>query len=304
MGVLESARQQSSGLRPVHWPADHNESEKVPERFIIASDDDQLRHVVNASLRQLGCAGVFVRSGVDVLNCAYRRRPRLVLLDQCLRDLTGLEVARALSADKQTRFLLIGSGLTTSVTVAAMKLGALTVLEKPVAVSEMVALLRSFLDVSGTTEVSNHLLATHGAPRSVAERWALKVMEGCEADTDLRTLGAWAAVAGLSYSSLCELCRLLDIQPLAARDLTRVLRAVIKSRISGCRIGDLLDVCDRRTLDSLMKRAAVNPRRYGREIELEHFLASQGFVPAGNAGLGTLRALLSKTSWSVLTFVI
>ena len=294
MGGLEPTRRASSGLRSFHWPADDSESERVPGRFILASDDDQLRHVVNAAIRQLGCAGTFVRSGVDVMNCAYRGRPRLVLLDQCLRDLTGLDVARALSGNKQTRFVLIGSSFTTSVTVAAMKLGAFTVLEKPVAVSEMVALLRPIVDGSDTPgKVANNTPDVHGAPRSVAERWALKVLQGCEADTDLKTLGAWAAVVGLSYSSLCELCRLLDIQPLAARDLTRVLRAVIQSRVSGGRIGDLLDVCDRRTLDALMKRAAVSPRQRGRDISVDQFLASQQFVPAGNAGLAMLRALLS-----------
>ena len=126
MGGLEFTRRTSSGLRSVHWPADGNESERVLGHLIVASDDDQLRHVVNTALRQLGCTGTFVRSGVDVMNCAYRRRPRLVLLDQYLRDLTGLEVARALSANQQTRFVLIGSSFTTSVTVAAMKLGAYT----------------------------------------------------------------------------------------------------------------------------------------------------------------------------------
>jgi len=293
MGGLESVRRPSIGLRSAHWPFDDNESARVPERFIIASDDDQLRHVVNAALRQLGCTGTFVRSGTDVMNCAYRRRPRLVVLDQYLRDLTGLDVARALSAHKETRFLLIGSGLTTSVTVAAMKLGAFTVLEKPIAVSEMVALLGPIVDGSDTTGELTNSQPAPSAPRSVAERWALKVLQGCEADTDLKTLGAWAAVAGLSYTSLCELCRLLDIQPLAARDLTRVLRAVVQSRISGGRIGDLLDVCDRRTLDSLLKRAAVKPRQYGREISVDQFLASQQFVPTDNAGLAMLRALLS-----------
>jgi len=299
MGVLESTRRPSSGLSSVKWPTDHNEPARLPDYFVIASDDEQFRHVVDAALRQLGCTGTFVRSGVDVMNCAYRRRPRLVLLDQCLRDLTitGLDVARALSADKQQRFLLIGRDLTTSVTVEAMKLGAFTVLEKPVAVSEMVALLRPIVDESDTTEtVTSNSPATHGARRCVAERWALKVLQGCEADTDLKTLGAWAEIAGLSYSSLCEICRLLDIQPLAARDLTRVLRAVVQSRVSGCRIGDLLDICDRRTLDSLMKRAAISPHRYGREISVDQFLASQQFVPAGNSGIATLRVFIRGKS--------
>ena len=294
MGGLELTRRPSRGLRSFHGPTDDNEAERVPGRFILASDDDQLRHVVAAAVRQLGCAGTFVRSGADVMNCASRRRPRLVLLDLGLRDLTALDVARALSGNTATRFVLIGSGFTTSATVAAMKLGAFSVLEKPVAEGEIVALLRPIVDGSDTaTEGGGTPTDHHGAPGSVAERWALKVLKGSEADTDLKTLGAWAGVAGLSYSSLCELCRLLDIQPLAARDLTRVLRAVIQSRVSGSRIVDLLDVCDRRTVDSLMKRAAINPRQRGRDLPVEQFLTAQQFVPAGNAGLAMLRALLS-----------
>ena len=120
-----------------------------------------------------------MRSGVDVMNCASRRRPRLVLLDLCLRDLAALDVARALSGHNATRFVLIGSGFTTSATVAAMKLGAFSVLEKPVAVGEMVALLRPIVDRSDTAaEVAGTPADHHGAPRSVAERWAMALAAG------------------------------------------------------------------------------------------------------------------------------
>jgi FixJ family two-component response regulator len=293
MGTPALARRPANRLRSVAWPVHVDNSQRASDHFLIASDDDQLREIVNAALRQLGCTGTFVRSGVEVVNSTYVRRLSLVLLDQCLRDLAGLDVARALSADKHQRFVLIGKGLTTSVTVAAMKLGAFTVLEKPVALTELVALLRSVVDESPTaTSLTNDSQATRRAPRSVAERWALKVLKGCEADGDPRTLGAWASVAGLSYSSLCETCRLVGVQPLAARDLTRVLRALVQSQIHGCRIGDLLDICDSRTLNVLMTRAAVDPRRRGREISVDQFLTSQRFVPASNAGLAMLRALL------------
>ena len=120
----------------------------------------------------------------------------------------------------------------------------------------------------------------------------MKVLRGCKADRDLKTLGAWATEAGTSYSSLCEICRLLDIQPLAARDLMRVLRAAVQSRKLCCRLGDLLDISDRRTLSSLMARAGVDPRRYGHEISIDQFLAAQQFVSPRNAGLAMLRAML------------
>ena len=66
----------------------------------------------------------------------------------------------------------------------------------------------------------------------------------------------------------------------------------MQSRTHGGRIGELLDICDRRTLNALMARAAVDPRREGRDISVDQFLAAQRFVPAGHAGLARLRALL------------
>jgi FixJ family two-component response regulator len=268
-------------------------SASEPWHFVIASDDDKLCASARLALRRLGFAGTFLRSDLDLVNCCQACRPRLVLLDYSLCALKGLEVARGLHAQTGYTFVLIGRGLPTAVTVAAMKLGALTVLEKPVAVRVIVSVFRS---AAGEPQPEIQVAPTQSdsvrAPRSVAERWALKVLRGCEADGDVRTLALWASVAGLSYSSLCETCRLVGVQPVAARDLTRVLRAVMQSRLHGCRIGELLDICDRRTLNALMARAAVDPRREGRDISVDQFLTAQRFVPAGNAGLARLRALL------------
>ena len=261
---------------------------------VIGSSDDRLCESLAAALEQVGGTAVFLRSGLGVMNSAHARDGTLVLLDHSLPDIGGLEVARALNAAKRCRFVLIGQALTTSATVEAMKLGALTVLEKPVAVAEMIALLRSARDESRTSAERAGTPWRARAPRSVAERWAQKVVKGCEADGDLRTLAAWASVAGLSYSSLCETCRLVGVQPLAARDLTRVLRAVVQSQAHGCRIAELLDVCDRRTLNALMARAAIDPWRRGHEISIGQFLTAQRFVPSGNAGLVMLRSLLPQ----------
>ena len=267
-------------------------SASTPWHFVIASDDDRLCASARVALRRLGSAGTFLRSGLDLVDCCQACRPRLVLLDYGLCALKGLEVARGLRAETGYGFVLIGQALPTAVTVAAMKLGALTVLEKPVAVRVIVSLLRSAAEPRSEVQVGPTRSDSVRAPRSVADRWALKVLRGCEADGDVRTLALWASVAGLSYSSLCETCRLVGIQPVAARDLTRVLRAALQSRLHGCRIGELLDICDRRTLNALMARAAVDPRREGRDISVDQFLAAQRFVPAGNAGLASLRALL------------
>jgi FixJ family two-component response regulator len=261
--------------------------------ILIATDDDRLCESVELALRHLAYTATRVRSGLEVVNRVDARRSCLIVLDQDLPDATGLDVARALGTNGP-RFVLAGHGLTTSVTVAAMKLGAITVLEKPVAVTEVVTLLRSVVEGAAAGPHTPARIGNARAPRSVAERWAQKVLQGCEADGDPRTLAEWATVAGLSYSSLCETCRLIGIQPLAARDLTRVLRAVVQSRAHDCRVGELLDICDRRTLNALMARAAVDPWRPGRDISVEQFLVSQRFVPLSNAGLVMLRALLPR----------
>ena len=263
------------------------------DQILIASDDAPFHEAVRAALRETGHTARFLQTGAEMLDAMAASTPYLSLLDQDLRDWPGLGVAQATGVERERRFVLVGRALTTSETVAAMKAGAFTVFEKPVSVPELVAVLQAILPAR-PVERRARPRAGREPPRSVAERWAMKVLRGCEADGDLRTLGAWAAAAGLSYSSLCEICRLAGIQPLAARDLTRVLRALVQSEAQGCRIGELLDICDSRTLNALMSRAAVDPRRRGGEVSVEAFLTSQHFVSTANAGLAMLRQLLPR----------
>jgi DNA-binding NarL/FixJ family response regulator len=263
--------------------------------LLIATTDDQLQASVRDAATLFHQTVACARSGCDAIRTAQSPSLRLLLLDQCLADVAGLEVARAVSRDiPGLPFVLIGSDLTTTITVEAMKLGAVTVLEKPLAVHEIVATLRSALvDGSGRAGFVAHTRANApAAPRSISERWALHVYKACEAEGDLKTLGAWASFVGLSNSSLCESCRLVGIQPLVARDLARVLRAVVQSREGGCRIEELLDISDRRTLKTLMVRAGLSAASDRCRISVEQFLAAQRFVPATNAAFVVLRKLL------------
>lgn len=130
-----------------------------------------------------------------------------------------------------------------------------------------------------------------GRPRSAAERWARHVLKACESEGDLKTLADWARCVGVSYSSVRESCRLLDIQPRDARDLVRVLRAIIKSRFDHCPPKVLLDVSDSRTLKTLTSRAGMGAGlRAG--VTVEQFLKSQRFIARENEGLRVLQKLL------------
>jgi hypothetical protein len=131
-------------------------------------------------------------------------------------------------------------------------------------------------------------------PASAAERWAMYVFRACAATGDLKTLEAWAECVGVSYTSLRESCSLLDIRPHDARDLTRMLRAVMRSTLDDCPPSALLDISDRRTLKSLLERSGVAARTRPSEISVDQFLSAQRFVPTANAGLRALRKMLAS----------
>ena len=279
-------------LRMLPPPAEHrtrNHSRNQP--FLLATIDDVLLHIVEEAVAVLGSEVASVRTGGDVLARAHLVSLRLAMLDHDLADVAALDVARALHHEAPALpFLLIGQHLNIAITVQAMKLGAITVLEKPVTVTEILAAVRSAGSAPQSTP--RRAEAPRHAARSTAERWAMHVLKACEADGDLKTLGAWAAFAGLSPSSLCEICRLVGIQPLLARDLTRILSAVLRSCRNGSRIDQLLDISDRRTLRRLMRRAGLSADPDRRAISVEQFLAAQQFVPSNNPGFASLRALL------------
>src|SRR5689334_22367089 len=64
-------------------------------------------------------------------------------------------------------------------------------------------------------------------PTSMAERWANYVLGACKSERDPRTLAIWARQIGVSCTTLCESCRLINVQPRQARDFTRVLRLML-----------------------------------------------------------------------------
>ena len=133
-------------------------------------------------------------------------------------------------------------------------------------------------------------------PASIAERWATYVFRACAAPGDLKTLEAWAECVGVSYSSLRESCSLLGIRPHDARDLARMLRAVMRSTLDDCPPSALLDVSDSRTLRALLERSGVTSSGCSGELSIEQFLDGQRFVPAGNAGLRSLRQMLAAAA--------
>ncbi len=275
---------------------------------LLIDDDPGTRETVRLALRPMGFRVETAASAAEGLAIARLGPFDVMLVDLRLPDMFGIELVRALRKDVgDLRFVLLSGFLTTAVTVEAMKLGALDVIEKPVCMDDLVALVCSIVTdnrpiavrgrsgrVEGTGQATM-ISSCRVRPGCAAERWAMHVLKGCESLGDLKTLRQWALSVGVSYTSLRESCRLVGIRPHDARDFTRVLRAVMHSRGQRCAPEVLLDVSDSRTLTTLLERAGLDVRHRSGSMSVEQFLSGQRFVEAKNAGLGFLNRLLAGT---------
>jgi FixJ family two-component response regulator len=279
-----------------------NRATQHSHAVLVIDDDRGTCKVIETALNSIGCSVCATGFGADAVRLASGHTFDLMLLDLRLPDMLGTEVVRALrDAAVELPFVLISGYLTVEATVGAMKLGAIDVIEKPIAVDSLLTLVSSVMNVdtarlpAGAPRSPADNAATFaklGRPRSAAERWAMLVCKACESDGDPKTLEDWADCAGVSYSSLRESCRLLDIRPHAARDLVRVLRAVIRSHHHRCPPSVLLDVSDIRTLDNLLTRAGIRSEAQLGPVAVERLLDAQRLVDQENEGVRILRRLL------------
>lgn len=272
----------------------------VVPSILVVDDDAGTSDTLRVALKTRGYAVTTVTSAAEGIEAVYAAVPDLILLDLRLPDSPGTAVIDTVQQHAlQVPFVLISGFLTTQVTVQAMRLGAFDVLEKPVDVDDLLNIVSSALSAATRRPAAE-------PPRSAAERWAAHVFRACESEGDLRTLAEWARFAGVSYSSLRESCRLLGIRPRDARDLARVLRALVRSTHGAEDVAALLDARDERTLASLLSRASLH-RSSKRTASVADFLESQEFVDRHNRGLVALGRLLRNVicrSLPLLAFVV
>jgi ActR/RegA family two-component response regulator len=258
-------------------------------RRVLLVDDDVAALETWALL--LAGEGVHVEvapSGAACLRVLGERDFDLVVIDLRLGADSGLEIVRrARDRGRDVPFVLVTGHASVAVTVEAMRLGARTVLEKPLVGDEFVAPILRELQAIDTERVRQ----MPGAAQTLAQRWARHVLSATHAADDPRTLAAWARAAGVSRSALIEVCARLDINPRDARDLARVLRLVRRADVPWDPEASL-DVADRRTLRKLLVRAGLARLPQDARPEPRQFLARQRFVPQTNAGLAMLRLMV------------
>lgn len=129
---------------------------RVIARVLLVEDLDELRFAVGAFLRKVGNHVESAASAEEALELAGRATFDVALVDAHLREATddadGLALASALRAlARAPRVVIMSGALTLEVEEMAEELGASRVLEKPVALSEIAALVAELAAVERWT---------------------------------------------------------------------------------------------------------------------------------------------------------
>ena len=127
---------------------------------------------------------------------------------------------------------------------------------------------------------------------SAARRWACLMLRIRDHTDDVRTLAAWATLAGVSEGSLRKYCAVAGVRAKASLDCARLLRAISSSAGSALDLSGSLDVADLRTLVRMLalghltqSATAPSPRDW---------LQRQQFVDVRTAAMQELLRMLPQ----------
>ncbi len=275
--LFASAQPPDGGTGHSHDPGNSPANPSV----LIVDDDDSVVEMFTAVIVSLGVHVVSARDGRQALAAAHRSVFNLWLLDIHLPDLHGLDVARQLRAEGfRTPFIVVSGYATVQTAVEATKLGALTVLEKPVRLEE----LRRVVSAAVASTALDRLMFSE--PHTPFERWCNFLIRLITSEHDLKTDGRWARHLGVSLSTLRECCRRVDLKVEDTRNFARALRAI--SRSDHAWAPELvLDIEDRRTLKRFEERSGIErgASPHGRALRtptLQDFFERQTWLPRDN----------------------
>lgn len=123
--------------------------------LVLCVDDEQnILDLLDFNLNASGYAVATATRGADVLPIALDRKPDLILLDLMLPDTSGLEVIRALRAERYTAIIpiiVITATDSEAETVQAFDLGADDYIKKPFGIRELMARVKAVLRRSTDT---------------------------------------------------------------------------------------------------------------------------------------------------------
>ena len=116
--------------------------------ILVAEDDRDIADLISHYLQKAGWTSSIVSSGNEALALARRQPVDLVVLDVMLPELSGLEVCRALRADKTTAtipIIMVTARAEETDRILGLEIGADDYLSKPFSPNELVARIRALV---------------------------------------------------------------------------------------------------------------------------------------------------------------
>ena len=115
------------------------------ETLLLADDDRLILYAMAKGLRTAGYTVIEADSGKSTIELCQEITPDLAILDMRMKDLSGLDVAAWLNANKPTPFIFLSAYDDQKTVKEATSAGALGYLVKPVTVQQMLPGIRAAL---------------------------------------------------------------------------------------------------------------------------------------------------------------
>jgi two-component system, OmpR family, response regulator len=114
-------------------------------KILVVDDDPRLRSLVGLALERAGFAVVTASDGQVALMQAAREAPDLIVLDQGLPELDGLEVCRRIRAKSEVPIIFLTARDDELDRIIGLELGADDYVTKPFSPRELVARVKAIL---------------------------------------------------------------------------------------------------------------------------------------------------------------
>lgn len=121
-------------------------------RLLIVDDEEQIRRVLDISLRTAGYEPLQAATGREALQLCVHKQPELILLDLGLPDISGHEVIRMVRTRSQVPIIVLSVRGEDADKVAALDAGANDYVQKPFSTAELLARIRACLRVNAAIE--------------------------------------------------------------------------------------------------------------------------------------------------------
>jgi len=143
------------------------------ERILIVDDEIRIRNILKRMLNDEGYVVRTAENGYQAIQLTHEFRPELLLMDQKMPGLSGIEVTEKIKKHypNQTIIIITAHGAV-SFAVEAIKKGAYDYLEKPFDNDKLLILIRRALQFDKMTNELGHLR------KSIDEKFAFKNIIG------------------------------------------------------------------------------------------------------------------------------